>query len=84
MSLILPLSGEIPWPYNRPFPFHRLVLSRTQRNFPFGAGVAFVNGDGIGDPKVAMDCAIEAGYIAAMAKFRRWGFADGANKGHRR
>jgi hypothetical protein len=25
-SLTLPLSREIPWPYNRPFPFHRLVL----------------------------------------------------------
>jgi hypothetical protein len=82
LSLTLPLSKEITWPYNRPFPFHRLVLRCAQRNFPFIAGVVVINSDGVGNLKVAVDCAIEAGCIAGMAKLRRWGFADWASEGH--
>src|SRR5215468_10786725 len=82
LSLTLPLSNEIPWPYNRPFPFHRLVLRSAQRNFPFGAAVVVIKSDGVGNLKVAVDCAIEAGCVAGMAKLRRWGFADWANEGH--
>jgi hypothetical protein len=82
--LTLPLSEKIPWPYNRPFPFHRLMLCRTQCNFPFSAGVVVINSDGVCNLKVAVDCAIEAGCVAGMAKLRRWGFADWANDGHRR
>lgn len=52
------LSEEIPWPYNRPFPFHRLVLRLTQRGFPFGVGVVVINSDGVGDLKVAVDGAM--------------------------
>jgi hypothetical protein len=82
LSLILPLSEEIPWPYNRPFPFHRLVLGSTQRNFPFGAGVVVISSDGVGNLKVAVDCAIEAGCIADTGKLLCWGFADRTNEGH--
>ena len=74
-SLTLPLPEKIPWPYNRPFPFHRLVLRSAQRNFPFGAAVVVIRSDGVGNLKVAVDCAIEAG-IAGMAKLRRWEFAN--------
>ena len=76
------LSEEIPSPYNRPFPFHRLILRHTQRSFPFGAGVVLINSDGVGNPKVAVDCATEAGRIAGTSKLLRWGFADWANEGH--
>jgi hypothetical protein len=65
----LGLSEEIPWPYNRPFPFHRLVLCRTQRRFPFGAGVVVVNTDSVGNLKVAVARAIEAGGIAGRGSF---------------
>ena len=74
---------EVGAEYNRPFPFHRLMLRRTQRRFPFGAGVVLINSDGVGNLKVAVDAAIEAGCIAGMAKLRRYGFADWANEGHR-
>ena len=80
--LTLLLSEEISWPYNRPFPFHRLVLRSAQRNFPFGAAVAVIKSDGVGNPKVAVDWAVEAGCIASMAKLRRWGFTDWAKEGH--
>ena len=82
LSLTLPLSNEIPWPYNRPLPFHRLVLRSAQRNFPFGAAVVVIKSDGVGNLKVAVDCAREAGCIAGMAKLRSWGFANWANEGH--
>ena len=82
LSLTLPLSNEIPWPYNRPFPFHRLVLRSAQRNFPFGAALVVIRSDGVGNLKVAVDCAREAGCIAGMAKLRSWGFANWANEGH--
>jgi hypothetical protein len=68
LSLTLPLSKEIPWPYNRPFPFHRLVLRSAQRNFPFSAGVVVIKSDGVGNLKVAVDFAIEAGCIAGTNK----------------
>jgi len=58
------------------------VLRGAQRNFPFGAGVVVIKSDGVGNLKVAVDCAIEAGCIASMAKLRRRGFADWANEGH--
>jgi hypothetical protein len=63
-----PLSKEIPWPYNRPFPFHRLVLRSAQRNFLFGAGVVVIKSDGVGNLKVAVDFAIKAGCIACTSK----------------
>jgi hypothetical protein len=78
------LSEEISLPYNRPFPFHRLVLGRTQRRFPFGAGVVVINIDGVGNLKVAVDFAIEAPCVLGTSKLLRWGFADWANEGHRR
>jgi hypothetical protein len=78
------LSEEVPWPYNRPFPFHRLVLSGTQRSLPFGAGVVVVNTDGVGNLKVAVHCAIEAPCVLGTSKLLRWGFADWAKEGHRR
>ena len=65
------LSEEIPSPYNRPFPFHRLILRHTQRSFPFGAGVVLINSDGVGNLKVAVDRAIEAGCIAGAIKLLR-------------
>ena len=71
-ALISRLSEEIPWPYNRPFPFHRLVLRRTQRSLPFGSGVVVVNTDGVGNLKVAVACAIEAGCIAGTSKLLCW------------
>ena len=76
------LSEEIPSPYNRPFPFHRLMLRRTPRNFPFGAGVVLINSDNVGNLKVAVDCAIEASCITSTVKLLRWGFADWAKEGH--
>jgi hypothetical protein len=68
LSLTLPLSKEIAWPYNRPLPFHRFVLRRTQRNFPFSAGVVVIKSDGVGNLKVTVDFAIEAGCIAGTNK----------------
>lgn len=76
------LSEEIPSPYNRPFPFHRLILRHAQRSFPFGAGVVVINGDGVGNLKVAVDCAIEAGCVPGAIKLLRWGFAERAKEGH--
>ena len=58
------LSEEIPRPYNRPFPFHRLVLRQAQRNFPFGSGVVVIGSDGVGNLKMAVGRAIEASCIA--------------------
>jgi hypothetical protein len=58
------------------------MLCRTPRNFPFGAGVVLINSDGVGNLKVAVDCAIEAGCITGTIKLLRWGFADWANEGH--
>jgi hypothetical protein len=60
----------------------RLVLRSAQRNLPFGAAVVVIKSDGVGNLKVAVDCAIEAGFIAGMAKLRGWGVADWANEGH--
>ena len=68
LSLTLPLSKEIPWPYNRPFPFHRLVLRSAQGNFPFSTGVVVIKSDGVGNLKVTVDFAIEAGCIARTNK----------------
>jgi hypothetical protein len=58
------------------------MLRRTPRNFPLGAGVVVINSDGVGNLKVAMDCAIEAGCITGTRKLFRWGFADRAKEGH--
>jgi hypothetical protein len=76
------LSEEIPAPYNRPFPFHRLVLCRTQRSFPFDAGVVLIISDGVGNLKVAVACAMEAGRITGTIRLLRWGCADRANEEH--
>ena len=76
------LSEEVPWPYNKPFPFHRFVLRRTQRNFPFGAGIVVIKSDAVGNLKVTVDSAIEASCIAGTEKLLRWGFADRANERH--
>jgi carbonic anhydrase/acetyltransferase-like protein (isoleucine patch superfamily) len=77
LSLTLPLSEEIPSPYNRPFPFHRLVLGRTQGSFPFAAGVVLVNSDSIGNLKVVVGCAIEADCVVGAGKLSRWGLQIG-------
>jgi len=58
-----------------------IALCFAARN-AFGAAVVVIKSDGVGNLKVAVDCAIEAGCIAGMAKLRRWGFADWANEGH--
>jgi hypothetical protein len=78
------LSEEIPWPYNRPFPFHSLVLCRTQRSLPFGARVVVVNTDGVCYLKVAVDFAIETPCVLGTSKLFRFGVADWANEEHRR
>jgi hypothetical protein len=44
------------------------VLRRTQRNFPFGAGVVVINSDAVRNLKVTVDFAIEAGCIAGANK----------------
>ena len=62
------LSEEIPSPYNRPFPFHRLILRHTQRSFAFGAGVVLIDSDGVGNLKVAVDRAIKAGCVPGAIK----------------
>jgi hypothetical protein len=67
------LSEKVPWPYNRPFPFHRLVFRRTQRSLPFGAGVVVVNTDGVGYLKVAVDCAVEAALALAICRLGKRG-----------
>ena len=79
-ELRLWLSEEIPSPYNRPFPFHRLVLRGTQRIFPFGARVVLINSDGVGNPKVAVGWAMEADCISGTGKLLRRGFADWAKE----
>jgi hypothetical protein len=76
------LSEKVPSPYNRPFPFHRFVLRRTQHIFPFGAGIVLIQQRSVANLKVAVDCAIEASCTASMAKLRRWEFADWANECH--
>jgi hypothetical protein len=58
------------------------VLRCTQRRFPFGAGIVLINSDGVGDLKVAVACAIKAGYITGTIKLLRWRFADWANESH--
>jgi hypothetical protein len=60
------------------------MLRCTPRNFPFGAGVVLINSDGVGNLKVAVDCAIESGCITGTHKLLRWGFADRTNEGHGR
>ena len=57
------------------------MLRRTPRNFPFGAGVVLINSDGVGNLKVAVDCAIEADCVPGADKLLRWGFADRAKEG---
>ena len=49
-----------------------IALCFAARN-AFGAAVVVIKSDGVGNLKVAVDCAIEAGCIAGMAKLRRWG-----------
>jgi hypothetical protein len=46
-----------------------------------GAGVV-VQSDDVGNLKVAVGRATEAGCIAGAGKLLRWGFADWANEGH--
>jgi hypothetical protein len=76
------LSEEITSPYNRPFPFHRLMLCPTQRTFPFSAGVVLIQ-QRVSNLKVAVGCAIETPCIPGTSKLLRWGLTDRANERHR-
>jgi succinate dehydrogenase/fumarate reductase flavoprotein subunit len=58
------------------------IARRELRAEDARAALDLVGSDGVGNLKVAVDCAIEAGCITGTSKLLRRGFADRTNEGH--